>query len=313
MRGERKRREWSDARGGILWILALVAAGTIIFFMDEARGTLEGGATLVLVAEEAGELRPGAGVWVAGKSAGKVVDIRFVEGGGAGSPNLRIRAILTREAAGVLRRDARATIQPSGLLAPFVVSLQPGSAGQPAYDYDDTLRADLSLSMRQVAALGDSLRQVVAELGPLVARLGKDAAVGGGTLAALSRSPDTFAELQAQLSALQDPARQPGSLRLLMADTALAAALRRSSARLLAAADEASRRDGARRFGSAARTLNASLLALGRHLDSARGTAGRTMHDREIQNQIRLFRARADSARVDLARRPFRWLRVRLF
>ena len=55
------------------------------------------------------------------------------------------------------------------------------------------------------------------------------------------------------------------------------------------------------------------LASLDQHLSSARGTAGRAIHDREIQNQVGLFRARADSARAELARRPFRWLRVRLF
>lgn len=310
---DRKQREWSDVRRGAWLILALLTTGTAIFFMDEARRAVEGGATLVLFAQEAGELRPGAAVWVAGKHAGRVAEIRFLERGAPGSPNLLIRTVLTPEVARVLRRDARATIQPSGLLAPFVVSLQPGGAGQPAYSYDDTLQASLSLTMRDIAAFGDSLRRVVAELKPLATRLKEDAAVGSGTLAALSRSTDAFAELRANLSGLDELAGEPGSLGLLMADTSLATGLRRSSERLQAVALEASRREGPKRFGDAVRALAANLASLDRHLNSARGTAGRAIHDREIQNQIRLFRARADSARAELARRPFRWLRVQLF
>ncbi len=294
-------------------IFAVATSGTAIFFMDEARRAVESGATLVLVAQEAGELRPGAAVWVAGKHAGTVAEIRFLEGGRPGSHNLLVRTVLTREAARVLRRDARATIQPSGLLAPFVVSLEPGSAGQPAYSYDDTLQANLSLTMRDVAAFGDSLRRVVAELRPLATRLKKDAAVGGGTLAALSRSTGAFAELRANLSALEELAVEPGSLGRLMADTSLATGLRRSSEQLQAVALEASGREAPKRFGVAVRALAENLASLDRHLNSARGTAGRAIHDREIQNRIRLFRARADSARAELARRPFRWLRVQLF
>ncbi len=310
---DRKQREWSDVRRGAWLIFALSTTGTAIFFMDETRRAVESGATLVLVAQEAGELRPGAAVWVAGKHAGKVAEIRFIEGGGPGSPNLLVRTVLTREAAGVLRRDARATIQPSGLLAPFVVSLEPGSGGQPAYSYDDTLQANLSLTMRDVAAFGDSLRRVVAELRPLATRLRKDAAVGGGTLAALSRSKGVFTELRANLSAFEELAAEPGSLGLLMADTSLATGLRRASERLQAVALQASVGDAPTRFGAAVRALAENLASLDRHLSSARGTAGRAIHDREIQNQIRLFRARADSARAELARRPFRWLRVQLF
>ncbi len=310
---DRKQREWSDVRRGAWLIFALSTTGTAIFFMDETRRAVESGATLVLVAQEAGELRPGAAVWVAGKHAGKVAEIRFIEGGGPGSPNLLVRTVLTREAAGVLRQDARATIQPSGLLAPFVVSLEPGSGGQPAYSYDDTLQANLSLTMRDVAAFGDSLRRVVAELRPLATRLRKDAAVGGGTLAALSRSKGVFTELRANLSAFEELAAEPGSLGLLMADTSLATGLRRASERLQAVALQASVGEAPKRFGAAVRALAENLASLDRHLSSARGTAGRAIHDREIQNQIRLFRARADSARAELARRPFRWLRVQLF
>jgi ABC-type transporter Mla subunit MlaD len=312
MRADRKQPEWSDVRRGAWLILALATTGTAIFFMDETRRAVESGATLVLVAQEASELRPGAAVWVAGKHAGEVAEIRFLERGGPASPNLLVRTELTREAARVLRRDARATIRPSGLLAPFVVSLEPGSAGQPAYSYDDTLQASLSLTMRDLASLGDSLRGVVAELRPLAARLRKDAAAGG-SLAALSRSKGAFAELRANLSALEELAAEPGSLGLLMADTSLATGLRRSSERLQAVAVEASGREAPKRLGTALRALAESLASLDRHLSSARGTAGRAIHDREIQNQVRLFRARADSARAELARRPFRWLRVRLF
>ncbi|MEJ2312874.1 MAG: MlaD family protein [Gemmatimonadales bacterium] len=313
MRVDRKQREWSDVRRGAWLIIALLTTGTAIFFMDEARLAVEGDATLMLFAQEAGELRPGAAVWIAGKQAGRVAEIRFLERGAPGSPNLLVRTVLTREAARVLRRDAHATIEPSGLLAPFVVSLEPGGAGQPAYSYDDTLQASLSLTMRDLAAFGDSLRRVVAELEPLATRLKKDAAVSSGTLAALSRSIGAFAELRANLAGLEELAAEPGSLGLLVADTSLAAGLRRSSERLQAVALEASTREGPERFGAAVRALAANLASLDRHLSSARGTAGRMIHDREIQNQIRLFRARADSARTDLVRRPFRWLRVRLF
>ena len=312
MRADRKPREWSDVRRGMALILGLTVVAAVVFFMDEARLAAETGATLVLVAEEAGELRPGASVWVAGKQAGTVAEIRFIEGGGPGSANLRIRAVLTREAARVLRQDARATIRPSGLLAPFVVSLEPGSAGRPAYRFGDTLPADLSPTLGTLTSFADSLRRVAAELTPLAARLREGAVTKDGSLAALSRSRAVFSELQENLAAIQDLGAEPGSLGLL-ADTALANALRRSGERLTAIGATASGREGAKRMGEAVQALRASLTSLDRRLSSARGTAGRAIHDREIQNQIRLFRARADSARVELGRAPFRWLRVRLF
>lgn len=313
MRADRKRREWSDVRTGAWLILALATTGTAIFFMEETRRVVQTGATLVLAAEEAGELRPGGAVWVSGKHAGTVAEIRFVEGSGQEAPNLLIRTVLTREAARVLRSDARATIQPSGLLAPFIVNLEPGSAGEPAYSYEDTLRADLSLTMREVAAFGDSLRRVVTELRAVAVRFKAHAGEGGGTLAALSRSTRAFADVRANLSALEELAAEPGSFGALMADTSLATVLRSSSQRLQAVARQSSGREAPKRLGIALRALAENLTSLEQRLSSARGTAGRAIHDREIQNQLRLFRARADSARAELGRRPFRWLRLQLF
>jgi ABC-type transporter Mla subunit MlaD len=284
-----------------------------IFFMDEARLAVESGATLVLLADEAGELRPGAAVWVAGVHSGNVTGIRFLGDGGRATPNLEIRIVLDREAARELRSDARATIKPSGLLAPLVIDLDPGSPGASPFDRGDTLRAELSITTRALEAFGDSLRRIAEDLGPVAERIRRDLAIPQGTLASLSRAAETFAQLRADLAALEGMEARSGSLGRLLSDTAVASGLRRSSDRLDTLAAAAARRDGRERATAELHALGERLERLGLELDAARGTVGRALHDREIQNQARLFRARADSVRADLARAPFRWLRLRLF
>ncbi len=314
MRIDRELPGWSNLRRGATLIGIGVTLCLTIFFMDEARLAIESGATLMLVAQEAGDLRPGADVWLAGVQAGVVTEIRFLEDAPHESPHLAIRAVLSREAARALRRDAGATIQPSGLLAPFVVDLTAGRGGQPPYDFADTLRAEISVTTRAIVALGDSLRRVLKELQPIVDRLKRDVRAGGGTLAELATRPAPFFALREDLARLRSLTSHPGSLERLARDTALVAALRRSSDRLEMVAERSvSGRDSRERVRRSLRSLSENVDALGRRLAAARGTAGRAAHDTELDLQARLLRARLDTVKSELARNPLAWLRFRLF
>jgi ABC-type transporter Mla subunit MlaD len=313
MRIDRRPLEWSEVRRGAAQLSAVVVVAVSIFFMDEARLAVESGATLMLTAREAGELRLGGSVWVAGRQAGKVTAIRFVERREADAPNLEIRTILTREAAEALRRDASAKIEPSGLLAPFVVSLSPGSAGEAPYDFSDTLQAEVSVAIGAIAAFGDSLSQVLAELKPVAKRLREEMRHGSGTLQAFSDRGGELATLRANIADFRGTLETPGSIERLVSDTTLSASLRRSGDRLERLAERVSADPPGGGLGGSIQSLAESLQALHARLEAARGSAGRAFHDREIQNQVRLFRARLDTVRAELAQDPFSWLRVRLF
>lgn len=314
MRIDREPPGWSDLRRGATLIGIGVTLCATIFFMDEARLAIESGATLMLVAREAGDLRPGADVWLAGVQAGVVTEIRFIEDASHESPHLTIRAVLSREAARALRRDAAATILPSGLLAPFVVDLAPGEGGQPPYDFADTLQAEISVTTRTIVALGDSLRRVLEEIEPVVDRLRSDVGAGGGTLAQFAARPAAFVALRDDLARLRSLTSHPGSLERLARDTALAAAVRRSWDRLEMVAERSvSGRDSRERARRSLRSLSENANALGRRLAAAQGTAGRAAHDTELDLQARLLRARLETVKSELARNPLAWLRFRLF
>ncbi len=300
-------------RRGTTQLAAIVVVALGIFFMDEARLAVERGATLMLVAHEAGELRLGGAVWVAGKQAGKVTEIRFVEGREADAPSLEIRTTLTREAAAALRRDASAKIEPAGLLAPFVVNLNPGSSGEAPYDFRDTLRAEVAVALGSIATFGDSLGRVLEEMKPVVSRLREEMHHGSGTLSAFSDQGGELADLRAVLADLRSTLEGPGSIERVVSDSALSGSLRRSGNRLRTLAEQVAAAPPGRGVGASIQSLAENLRSLRARLDAAQGTAGRALHDREIQNQARLFRARLDTVRVELARRPFSWLRLRLF
>lgn len=52
---------------------------------------------------------------------------------------------------------------------------------------------------------------------------------------------------------------------------------------------------------------------LDQHMLAARGSTGRLLYDGELQLQSERTRAQLDSLQFELAARPFRWLRFRLF
>ena len=77
------------------------------------------------------------------------------------------------------------------------------------------------------------------------------------------------------------------------------------------------------RTGRVADSVGELVASLGRvserlaRMDSlmraGQGTAGRAVYDDEIRRQQRLFRARLDTVRTELTRRPWRWMRFKLF
>ena len=64
---------------------------------------------------------------------------------------------------------------------------------------------------------------------------------------------------------------------------------------------------------AAVEAFQGRLLALADRLDRGEGTAGRWLHDGEIERQLALLRARLDSATVEFVKYPDRWLRVKVF
>lgn len=322
-RGRGRPRKWRQVRPGLWLIGGLTAVALAVFFLDEIFRAVEEGPRLIVASEAAPELEAGADVWVAGRSAGRVLWVRFGDDRDprSGTPIL-LKAALHREVAGVLRQDATAQITQEGLMAPTVLSLDPGSPESPPFDFRDTLRAAVTLvDQDRTLALLDTLRAATEEARPLGARLRDALERGGGTAAALRRDTTTLPSLERRLEALDrllfGSEGSGGSLGRMMGDTTLAATIEAVSAslsRLSGAEPEPGRPETAMRdLLAALDDLQASLVALERDLRAGRGTLGRALYDTAIVQQARLLEARMDSLRRELLENPLRWLRFRLF
>lgn len=309
---------WRQLRlgAGILVLLAVAAAA--VFFVDSLESELSEGPRLYVEAASAGGIEVGSDVWIAGIRAGRVEAVRLERPGSGGGPIL-VQAVLDRDAARLLRADASASLRASALLAPAVVALNPGTEIDRPFRFRDTLVARPALRVDELLARADTLRSRLHDLAPEGRALASRLANGPGTLASLRAHPATLDSLRADLArsrrlALASPG---GTAMRLLRDTALRREAHRVRARLAALAAPGgplarTRRERAVLWG-ALDSLRHRKRLLDARLAEGRGTAGRVLHDRAIQRERALFRARMDSVKTELFAHPLRWLRFALF
>lgn len=316
MRPEAEDLTWSQVRTGatILALLAVVVA--VIFVSDVLMRELSEGPEILVSATEARDLEPGSRVWIAGVPAGRVTDVHFREPGPDRDRPVLVRAVLREEAADLVRADASATIRASALLAPAVLSVDPGTSGR-RFDFSDTLDAVPLPGREEILARADSLLRALEALRPLASRLRTRLREGPGTLASLRGDPALAGSLErlAEAGTRLAAGIPGGSAARMAADTALHQRVRRLRHRLRAAAGDGERgMDGGRAdLASEVEELARRLERLRSGLRSGRGTLGRLARDEALRRERRLLEARIDSVRASLLAEPLRWLRFRLF
>lgn len=312
----RRPARWSDVRFGALLLLALVPAATGVFFFDALRRAVVEGPTLIVLADEVGGMRPGAEVWVAGKPAGRVAAVSFVDADIDAPGSVTLRVVLRREAAPSLRSDATARIGSSSLLAPPVVKLTPGSPGARPYDFVDTLVVTPAPDIDDFRALADSGRSALNALEVDAKRLARVIETGGGTLGSLRRDPvlvERLARRTERTAPLRAAWDREAGLRGLLADTAVGGAAARIGARLEALADDTAAGRTRRELAETLASVERRTGRLARRIDLADGTLGRLATDDELRTQAARARAALDSLRSEAAADPLRYLRFRLF
>ncbi len=310
-------------RGLVLIAFAIVLSGAVSVIEVIVRATLEG-PRITALAHSAEGLGPGSDVWVAGRSVGRVLSISFQPPGanrraGPLGSYVVIDAVIDRVAEPILRADATADVRPSDLLAPVVLSVNPGTGSAAPWNYSDTLRASgPPIEPETVMALADSLLRAVRtlEVDASEARdaLGSDQ----GSLARLREDPSTLAGLRNSLELLEELFRrdfQRSSLMRLATDTLVGGAARRVRERFTAW-EGSTQPAGGGDIESTLAALEAVMsrvAALVERLDRGEGTAGRALVDGEIRRQLAALRAAAAELAEDLGHDPSRWLRIRVF
>jgi hypothetical protein len=322
MRSRLSARSWKDVRPGLLIAGSVAFVSIAVFFMDTILRGIEEGPRLVITTAAAPGLVPGSAVWVAGRPAGRVLAVAFRGPGESGGGNVVIDAVLHRTVVGVIRADARASIEPSDLLEPVVLAVDPGSGLAPAFEFSDTLRAATAvLDQDRVLADLESLRVQLAAQRPDADALRRAVREGPGTAALLSRDTtlqQVLRENRQRLGRVLPGGKPQGTLGRLMRDTVLRGSvdsLRVRFARFGILRDSLRESGGVSLADAVAsfRSVRSRLEVLETRLSSAEGTAGRALYDEAIHQQAALLRARIDSTLTELMAAPGLWLRIRLF
>jgi hypothetical protein len=322
MRTRRGALVWRDVSTGFALIGIVTAVSLSVFFLDEIRRAFEEGPRLVAISESAPELVPGSIVWVAGRPAGRVLSVAFREPRGPGSGNIVIEAVLRRSVGDVMRRNATARIQPSDLLEPVVLAIDPGSPEQPPFDFADTLvTIAANLELERLLAQLDSLRVDTDRRVSRAGQLRRVMLEGPGSAAALRRDRtlrSSLEERRQEFLDLRPGDTGGGAIGALLRDTTLAARLDSTRARL--SRFEITRDSlirggaiGSEDVSDALTSLGESLRLLDEDLQAGYGTVGRVLYDDAVSRQVDRLRTRIDTVFAELLANPRRWLRVRIF
>ena len=299
--------------------MGLVTLSTAVFLLDGIRRAFQEGPEIVVLAAEARGLVPGSDVWVAGSPSGRVKSVVFADPHGPTESRVVIRATLNRTAVPFLRADTRASISSAALLAPLVLKLDPGHPGSGPLDFTDTLRVPPERSTEQMLSLARQARDATDSLTLLAQMLRRRITVGPGTVAGFRNDTVLLQRLWSIAGNARSLSRALDSedaLPARLASDSLGVALARMASSLRSLQGEERAENVTEAVVDLAQRLeriSENLDMLDRDLRAGRGTAGRALYDDEISRQQEAFQARLDSLKSELIRKPWRWLRFKLF
>jgi hypothetical protein len=310
---------WSDVWPGALILVALLLISLLTFFGDAVRRATAEGPRLTVLAPEVGGLERGSPVWLAGKPAGRVLSLSFLEPGGRAGERVSIETVLLREAMPHLRADARVTVGAAGLLAPSVVKIGAGTARAPALSDGDTLRVVPRPDMEDFRSMADSVRDAFVGARELFSELRREVLEGNGSTAGFLSDRAVLADLassRAKAERISTAWRSGAGLPRVIRDDSLRVVARRASetlARLRSSPELSTVRDSLRAAGTSLEHLGGTAARIAAGIESAEGTVGRAVKDSALAVGASRTRALLDSLAVELGADPLAWLRFRLF
>lgn len=311
---------WRDLRIGIVAAIALAAASLAVLFFARVGGLRGDTINVFLRVGAARGLMKGSEVWVGGKRVGRVADIRFLPPRGPDTDALVVVMEVLERHRQTIRRDSRAQIRPGArMIAAPVVAIGPGSPGSPAIGEGDTIRARAQVDYEAITSrFGEVTRELPGVIAD-VKRVDQQFRNPGGTIGAfgsergaveLKAVRERSGRIAASLS------RGRGTLgRLLSGRGALMARAESAIARadsvqqLFVSPENAVgrfRRDTT--LKTAVADIQNELSIVRAMLDEARGTAGRVMNDRAINEALLEAEREMGAIMADIRRRPLRYL-----
>lgn len=264
---------WDQLKVGLLIVLAIVVLAVAAVRLGQAANLFAERYELIALLPNAGGLREGGSVMVAGQLSGIVEKIDFLPADGDTSQTLKITMKVDESIREQIRTDSRVKVRTMGLLGDKTLDITPGTVPNAILEPGDTLVVEPSLDYEQVlaqaaGAVGDMV-QLTADLRQITGGLVR----GEGTMGQLLSNRtlyDELAETMTQTNAFLARMQQRNStFGRLLDDPALYERLVR---------------------------LTGSLDTLTRAMASSEGTLGKLLRDDTLYVRLTSITASADSA-----------------
>jgi phospholipid/cholesterol/gamma-HCH transport system substrate-binding protein len=335
---------WSELKIGIVTIVAIVMAATLIFLLGGDTGFFWQRYTVKAVFDNIAGLKPGAPVRVAGVEVGSVADVAFA------GERVEVIMEIKDENRTRITTESRASLGSVSLLGEAAVDITPSSQGTPIPDWgyvpsgpaagsiaDATAR--VSEGLEEATALIRDIRQGRGTVGQLMTndsvyrelerfiasaeRVTNSINSGRGTLGRLTNDPALYNELQGSVRNLNGMIAQirngEGTLGRLMNDPAMANALTATSQNLEGITGRLSRGEGTAgklmtdaqlydRLNSVASRID----TLTTRLNAGEGTAGRLLQDKQLYENMTQAVAEMRDLFAQIRQDPKKYLNVKV-
>lgn len=190
---------WDQLKVGSLIIVALLVLGVALYKLGKAVNLFSKRYELQAYLKEAGGLRQGGSVMVAGQLAGNIKDIQLLPVDMDTMRNVRLIVAIDQKLHDQVRRDSKARVKTLGLLGDKIIDISPGTPRTSPLQNGDTLRVQESLDYEQILTKAASAVDDVVGLTKDMRALTSSLVSGKGTIGQLLTNPALYNQLESTL------------------------------------------------------------------------------------------------------------------
>jgi phospholipid/cholesterol/gamma-HCH transport system substrate-binding protein len=190
---------WDQLKVGSLILVALIVMGVALYKLGKAVNLFSKRYELQAYLKEAGGLRLGGGVMVAGQLAGTIKEISLLPVDMDTLRNVKLVIAIDQKMKPQVRGDSKARVKTLGLLGDKIIDISPGTPRTSPLEDGDTLRVSEALDYEQILTKAASAVDDVVALAHDMSTLTRSLVSGRGTIGQLLTNPALYNQLESTL------------------------------------------------------------------------------------------------------------------
>jgi phospholipid/cholesterol/gamma-HCH transport system substrate-binding protein len=190
---------WDQLKVGSLIVLAVLLMAAALYKLGQAVNLFAKRYDLQAYLKEAGGLRQGGSVMVAGQLAGTIKDIVLLPVDMDTTRNVRVVVSIDQKMQEQVRGDSRARVKTLGLLGDKIIDISPGTPKFSPLTNGDTLRVTEALDYDQILTKAASAVDDVVGLAHDMKALTGSLVSGKGTIGQMLTNPALYNQLEGTL------------------------------------------------------------------------------------------------------------------